>query len=272
VRNGERITLKPAHVVLATGTLGVPHIPINTIPNADVFRGPILHSSAFKNGAPYGRQCVLVVGSGNSAVDICGDLVGAQSQVTLLQRAPTTVLLRGMANAYYNLHYPEGLLTEVAGFKLLAISPGFRVTRARQARADLVAAGLDLDCANEDDARRKAAMIARGFLVSEGPTRAALPRSSRRASRDIVSVSCARAQTCVMLIYVVLDLFWTRASPTSSWRTKSRSRAGPASHTSRRAVSCSRTGPRSTPTQWSSRELSGGVAWAVTNWWSQDRV
>jgi hypothetical protein len=167
VRNGERITLKPAHVVLATGTLGVPHIP--TIPNADVFRGPILHSSAFKNGAPFGRQRVLVVGSGNSAVDICGDLVGAQSQVTLLQRAPTTVLLRGMANAYYNLHYPEGLLTEVADFKLLAISPGFRVARARQARAALVAAGLDPDCANEDDARRKAALIARGFLVSDGP-------------------------------------------------------------------------------------------------------
>jgi putative flavoprotein involved in K+ transport len=91
VRDGQPVTLRPKHLVLATGMSGFPHVP--QIPGADTFQGRIEHSSAHEGGAAWkGRHCV-VVGSSTSAHDICQDLVeqGA-AEVTMIQRAPTIVV------------------------------------------------------------------------------------------------------------------------------------------------------------------------------------
>ena len=90
MRDGEPHTLRPTHLVLATGMSGFPHVP--QVPGADTFAGRIVHSSKYGAGAEWeGKQCV-VVGSGTSGHDICADLVesGAAS-VTMIQRAPTIV-------------------------------------------------------------------------------------------------------------------------------------------------------------------------------------
>jgi putative flavoprotein involved in K+ transport len=91
LRRGEPVTLRPRHLVLATGMSGFPNVP--KIPGAESFEGKIVHSSAHDGGAAWnGRHCV-VVGSSTSAHDICEDLhrQGA-AQVTMIQRAPTIVV------------------------------------------------------------------------------------------------------------------------------------------------------------------------------------
>ena len=85
-RNGEPVTLRPAHLVLATGMSGFPEVP--RIPGHE----KAIHSSRYRDGAAWqGRRCV-VVGAGTSAHDICADLVeSGAAEVTMIQRAPTIV-------------------------------------------------------------------------------------------------------------------------------------------------------------------------------------
>lgn len=88
-RAGERVTLRPRQLVLATGMSGVPIVP--EFPGRDIFRGVQHHSSRHPGGEGYaGRKCV-VIGSNNSAHDICGDLWEHGADVTMVQRSPTLV-------------------------------------------------------------------------------------------------------------------------------------------------------------------------------------
>lgn len=90
-RAGEQIILQPAQLIFATGMSGVPNMPI--IPGMKDFAGVYHHSSQHPGGAGFtGKQCV-VIGSNNSAHDICADLVehGA-AQVTMIQRSSTLVI------------------------------------------------------------------------------------------------------------------------------------------------------------------------------------
>jgi putative flavoprotein involved in K+ transport len=90
-RDGEEITLRPAQLVLATGMSGRPNIP--DIPGKDVFGGEWFHSSQFPGPDAYAGKKAVVVGSNNSAFDICGALweAGAES-VTMVQRSSTHIV------------------------------------------------------------------------------------------------------------------------------------------------------------------------------------
>lgn len=89
-RAGERVTLRPKQLVLATGAYGPPNVI--SLPGLENFRGQHLHSSAYKTGAPYaGKDCV-VIGSNSSAHDIAADLWEHGARVAMLQRSPTTVV------------------------------------------------------------------------------------------------------------------------------------------------------------------------------------
>jgi putative flavoprotein involved in K+ transport len=91
LRNGEPLTLRPKHLVLATGMSGFPSIP--EIKGREEFQGTMVHSSRFEGGAAWKGKRAVVVGSGTSAHDICQDLHhhGA-ADVTMIQRAPTIVV------------------------------------------------------------------------------------------------------------------------------------------------------------------------------------
>ena len=88
-RNGEEMTLRPKQLVLATGMSGVPNVP--EIPGADRFRGDQHHSSRHPGAEAYaGRKCI-VVGSNNSAHDICAALWENGADVTMVQRSSTHI-------------------------------------------------------------------------------------------------------------------------------------------------------------------------------------
>ncbi len=107
-REGQPVTLRPRHLVLATGMSGVPNVP--HYPGADMFRGKQHHSSLHSGGEGYeGKHCV-VVGSNNSAHDIAADLweYGAAS-VTMLQRSPTLVVKSETLAKFRSLYSEEAV-------------------------------------------------------------------------------------------------------------------------------------------------------------------
>jgi putative flavoprotein involved in K+ transport len=84
-RDGKAVTLRPKQLILATGMSGVPNIP--SFPGAKRFKGVQHHSSLHPGGDAFaGKQCV-VVGSNNSAHDICADLWEQGAEVTMVQRS-----------------------------------------------------------------------------------------------------------------------------------------------------------------------------------------
>ncbi|MEU7568643.1 NAD(P)/FAD-dependent oxidoreductase [Streptomyces fradiae] len=72
-------------VVAATGTFGRPHRP--ALPGLDGFTGTVLHAAEYRRPEPFTGRRVVVVGAGNSAVQIAAELAGA-ARVTLAGRAP----------------------------------------------------------------------------------------------------------------------------------------------------------------------------------------
>jgi cation diffusion facilitator CzcD-associated flavoprotein CzcO len=78
--------------VIATGWADFPHSP--TWPGMETFGGAILHSSAYRNPAPFTDKRVLVVGFGNSGGEIALDLAEAGIDVTLSVRSPVNIVPR----------------------------------------------------------------------------------------------------------------------------------------------------------------------------------
>jgi cation diffusion facilitator CzcD-associated flavoprotein CzcO len=79
-------------VVVATGWADYPHTP--TWPGVDTFAGEVLHSSRYRNPAPFASQRVLVIGYGNSGAEIALDLAETGVDVTLSARSPVNVVPR----------------------------------------------------------------------------------------------------------------------------------------------------------------------------------
>jgi putative flavoprotein involved in K+ transport len=117
-RAGQPVTIRPTHLVLATGMSGFPEIP--RFPGADKFKGAQHHSSRHTGGEGWaGKRCV-VVGSNNSAHDIAADLWEHGADVTLLQRSPTLVMRADSLSRNRPLYSEEamakGITTEKADF------------------------------------------------------------------------------------------------------------------------------------------------------------
>lgn len=88
-RNGEEVTLRPKQLVFALGVSGYPNVP--QIEGADRFEGEQHHSSKHPGPERYaGRKCV-VLGSNNSAHDICAALWENGADVTMVQRSSTHI-------------------------------------------------------------------------------------------------------------------------------------------------------------------------------------
>ena len=88
-RDGTPMTLRPKHLVLATGMSGVPNIP--EFPGMERFAGEQHHSSRHPGGEPYKGKRAVVIGSNNSAHDIAADLWEHGADVTMVQRSSTHV-------------------------------------------------------------------------------------------------------------------------------------------------------------------------------------
>ena len=124
-RDGQLLTLRPQQLVLATGLSGLPELP--AIPGAGQFAGRQMHSSAFVDGASWcGKRCV-VVGSNNSAHDICANLWENGADVTMLQRSSTlvvrsdTLMQVGWGKLYSEAALAAGITTERADLALASL-------------------------------------------------------------------------------------------------------------------------------------------------------
>ena len=86
----ETRTVRPRHVVLATGVFGAPRKL--DLPGEQEFGGPIVSSQDYREGADVRGKRVLVIGTGSSAHDIAQDCHLGGAEVTMLQRGTTSVL------------------------------------------------------------------------------------------------------------------------------------------------------------------------------------
>ncbi|TVQ95165.1 MAG: NAD(P)/FAD-dependent oxidoreductase [Deltaproteobacteria bacterium] len=88
-RDGEPLTLHPTQLVFATGMSAVPNVP--EVPGQDVFAGEQQHSSQHPGPHDYTGKKVVVIGSNNSAHDICAALWEYEADVTMVQRSSTHI-------------------------------------------------------------------------------------------------------------------------------------------------------------------------------------
>ncbi|WP_199189731.1 NAD(P)/FAD-dependent oxidoreductase [Mycobacterium sp. ENV421] len=159
-RDGERLTLHPAHLVLATGMSGKPHVPV--LPGQDIFRGDQHHSSAHPGPDPYVGKKAVVIGSNNSAHDICKALYENGVDVTMVQRSSTHIVKSdslmdiGLGDLYSERALAAGMTTEKADLTFASlpyrIMHEFQIPLYDQMRerdkefyARLEAAGFELD-------------------------------------------------------------------------------------------------------------------------------
>jgi cation diffusion facilitator CzcD-associated flavoprotein CzcO len=80
------------NLVLATGYNREPNRP--TWPGQPSFRGPVLHSSDYRDGQPFRGRRVLVVGFGNSGGEIAIDLCEHGAEPSIAIRGPVNVVPR----------------------------------------------------------------------------------------------------------------------------------------------------------------------------------
>ena len=159
-RDGTPMTLHPKQVVLATGMSGKPNIPV--LPGQDVFKGDQQHSSQHPGPDEYAGKKVVVIGSNNSAFDICGALWEHGADVTMVQRSSTHIVKSeslmdiGLGDLYSERAVESGMTTEKAD--LVFASLPYRIMHEFQiplyeqmAERDkdfygrMTAAGFDLD-------------------------------------------------------------------------------------------------------------------------------
>ena len=89
MRKGKPVTLKPAHLILATGLSAFANVP--KLKGASTFKGEQHHSSQHPGPDKYKGKKVVVVGSNNSAHDISAALWEVGADVTMLQRSSTHI-------------------------------------------------------------------------------------------------------------------------------------------------------------------------------------
>lgn len=110
VRDGKPRTVRPRHVVFATGHAGEPKVP--SFPGQSDFKGRVYHGSQHKEAS--GTDCkgkkVVVVGTGNSGHDMAEDYYYNGADVTMLQRRGTYVLSldRGVFLLHDGMHGDDG--------------------------------------------------------------------------------------------------------------------------------------------------------------------
>jgi putative flavoprotein involved in K+ transport len=89
-RDGVQTTLRPKQLVLATGMSGKANQP--TFEGMDVFAGDQHHSSQHPGPDAYRGKKAVVIGSNNSAHDICAALWENGVDVTMVQRSSTHIV------------------------------------------------------------------------------------------------------------------------------------------------------------------------------------
>ncbi|TIW00787.1 MAG: NAD(P)/FAD-dependent oxidoreductase [Mesorhizobium sp.] len=159
-RDGKEIVLKPKQLVLATGMSGKANWP--KYKAQDVFKGEQQHSSTHPGPDKYVGNKVVVIGSNNSAHDICAALWEAGADVTMVQRSSThivksdTLMDIGLGALYSEQAVENGMTTRKADMIFASLPyrilhefqiPLYQQMKERDAKfyEDLEKAGFMLD-------------------------------------------------------------------------------------------------------------------------------
>jgi putative flavoprotein involved in K+ transport len=117
-RDGQEITLRPKQLVFATGMSGKANVP--QFKGMERFKGEQHHSSEHPGPDGYAGKKVVVIGSNNSAHDICAALYEAGVDVTMVQRSTThivrsdTLMEIGLGDLYSERAVQSGMTTAKA--------------------------------------------------------------------------------------------------------------------------------------------------------------
>ncbi|MDX8497549.1 NAD(P)/FAD-dependent oxidoreductase [Mesorhizobium sp. VK4C] len=164
-REGKEIVLKPKQLVLATGMSGKANWP--KYKGQDIFKGEQQHSSTHPGPDKYRGKKVVVIGSNNSAHDICAALWEAGVDVTMVQRSSThivrsdTLMDIGLGALYSEHAVENGMTTRKADMIFASLPyrilhefqiPLYQQMKERDAKfyADLEKAGFMLDWGDDD--------------------------------------------------------------------------------------------------------------------------
>lgn len=94
-------------VVLATGYDAIPRLP--DAPGLDCYEGELVHAQDFRRPADWARRDVLIVGAGNTGVDVAGLLDRAGARVAVTLRTPPNLFPRDLLGLPMQ---PTGVLLE----------------------------------------------------------------------------------------------------------------------------------------------------------------
>jgi putative flavoprotein involved in K+ transport len=141
-RVGRHITLKPKHIVFATGAYGPPRRI--DLAGADQFKGELLHSSQYSSGEKFRGKKVAVIGAASSGHDVCVDLWESGAEVTMIQRSPTTVvksdtLMEVGFEIFSETALARGITTEKADM-IVASTPFALVPKGQRALYEVIKA------------------------------------------------------------------------------------------------------------------------------------
>lgn len=122
-------------VIVATGYNGAPFIP--DWPGREAFAGELIHSSQYRNPAPFRGRDVLVVGAGNSGAEIATDVAdGGASRCRLSVRTPPQIVRRATA----------GIPAQLIGIGIRKLPPDwvdpFSIAQRKLSIPDLTEHGL----------------------------------------------------------------------------------------------------------------------------------
>ena len=164
-RDGKETTLRPKQLVFATGMSAKPNMP--QFKGMATFKGEQHHSSRHPGPDRYRGKKVVVIGSNNSAHDICAALYEAGVDVTMVQRSTTHIVRSdslmeiGLGDLYSERAVRGGMTTAKAD--LIFASLPYRIMnqfqkpvydKIREVDADFYAglekAGFRLDFGDDD--------------------------------------------------------------------------------------------------------------------------
>ncbi len=164
-RDGQEVTLRPKQLVMATGMSGKPRMP--EIPGMEDFKGDHHHSSQHPGAEGYKGKKAVIIGSNNSAHDICAALWEEGADVTMVQRSSThivrsdTLMEIGLGALYSQEAVESGVSTEKADMVFASLPyrimhefqiPLYDQMRERDAEfyERLEAAGFELDWGDDN--------------------------------------------------------------------------------------------------------------------------
>jgi len=185
-RAGEQLVLRPKQLVLATGMSGKPHVPV--IPGQDVFAGEQHHSAQHPGPDAYRGKQAVVIGSNNSAHDICAALWEGGADVTMVQRSSTHIVKSdslmeiGLKDLYSEQAVAAGMTTHKADMTFASLP--YRIMHTFQIPV--------YDAIRERDADFYARLERAGFLLDYGDDDSGLfMKYLRRGSGYYIDVGAA---------------------------------------------------------------------------------